>query len=467
MIHALGKIEQPHWASLDRAALRTEIRAGRLTPDHINVLDVYLHKSGDTRYQGAHRAVFEAVAADYGDGWGALSRLKAALLKLTQDRTVIRELEHVMQRLRQARKPAPRPPKQRTRHFSVYPEELPQSWQEALARANADQPGADDRIITPSMRQSIQTKLCECAKVARDRALEPAFTIELMFAYEASLHRRARPLTPTTITSAMTRLRDFARYIGADTAVIAHLNERVRFNERRTTKSTPVKEERVSRLPSLRGTFAIAFDLLGRADLDMNPRHAHRKRNGALAITLLSAIPLRLADAQLTFGKDLLWTGEQYRLNVVSSKTFVPIRAPILGPFQYFIDKVVLAGYGPECLEERRQHCLDTRRPLFVNHDGTTPHAGYTSYLWRRELGTGHHAARTRLHDEFAELGAMGVQMAMQACGQRSERTAEFYRSEAFDFCATRRVQDTLTQLIPDEEWKRYCADLQALNEPD
>jgi hypothetical protein len=53
-------------------------------------------------------------------------------------------------------------------------------------------------------------------------------------------------------------------------------------------------------------------------------------------------------------------------------------------------------------------------------------------------------------------MGARGVELAMRACGHRSEKTAEAYRTRAFERLALDRIHENLAADILDAEWKEF-----------
>ena len=87
-----------------------------------------------------------------------------------------------------------------------------------------------------------------------------------------------------------------------------------------------------------------------------------------------------------------------------------------------------------------------------MTHEDDAMHSGYVSQAWVEALGTGCHAARTKLHDELAELGQEGVELAMRACGQRSEATAEFYRTRAYELAMMKQVHAGMLAGITEDE---------------
>lgn len=388
--------------------------------------------------------------------WGKLTSLRAALRKIFERSPFERELDIAIARWHGPPEDRHRSHKPREKRFSLDISDLPHSWLEALAAMEDGLPGVAANPPAPSMIATTKVKLREFAKVARDRGLAMDLTLEATREYEKSLFNRERPLSPVTIHSAMRQVRDFGRYIGAKEEVLDYLLERVRFHERRSAKIQPKKEAKVLSLPTYSEMFAIAFEMLGEADRLPNPRHAQYRRNAALAITLFAALPLRVADTRISFGKELAWDEAGYKFDLKVSKTGRRFQSRIHPVFAFFIDQVVLQGCAPIYLSEMRESCFQKRRLLFVNYDDTAPHKNYVSFLWSQVLGTGSHAARTKLHDEFARFGSRGVELAMKACGHRSERTAEAYRTAAFERLALEKVHDDLSCNFSDDEWREF-----------
>jgi hypothetical protein len=218
----------------------------------------------------------------------------------------------------------------------------------------------------------------------------------------------------------------------------------------------PQKEEKILSLPDYSDIFAKALDMLGAAQKTRSPRVAQSLRNKAVAITLFCPFPLRVADTRLHFGKELLWDGERYRFNLKISKSGRPYTAYVLPVFAFFIDQLILQGSSGEHLDRLRDDCLRRNRRLFVNYDDSTPHDRYVSYLWSQVFGIGSHAARTHLHDSFGRLGSRGVELAMRACDHRSEKTAEAYRTRAFELLSLERIHDDLAADFTDQEWNEF-----------
>lgn len=350
------------------------------------------------------------------------------------------------------RKPYP----QRARRYSVTPDELPPTWRHALADIADGVPGADFRLPSASMVPTTRTKLCELVKVIRDNDLSTEISVQTMQAYERALRDRVKPLSPRTILSSLRQLRDFGRFLGPNDELEAYFAERIRRMENKVNRTEAQKEAKVLALPTYAEILGKSFDLLGAADCIAHPVRAQQKRNFAVALAIFCPFPMRLADTDLRFGREVFWDGARWHFDLVTAKTHELYRPSLLPVFGFFVDQLVLQGSHPEHLETLRAQCLTQQRPLFVDYTDNVMHAGFVSYAWRVNLGTGCHSARTKIHDELAPLGQEGVELAMRACAQRSERTAEFYRTRAFDLAIIQRVHDATLQGFSEEEWDLY-----------
>lgn len=356
-----------------------------------------------------------------------------------------------------------RPPKHKsdykpkTRKFSLPLEDLPLEWREAIADMEAGIDGIGNPAPAPSIAVSQVQKICELAKVAVDDGFDIAITVQTATAYERNLLERERPVARTTIKSSMVRIRDFASYLGSPEPVMDHLRDRARFHESRAAHDTPRKEQKISLIPSYTEIFEHAFDLLGQAADTGSKRVAQRCRNHAAALVLLCPFPLRVADTQLRFGENVTWDGEQYNLFVpATSKTGEPFHARVASFFELFIDELVLQGADRAYLDELRHRAIAQKRLLFESHGSEPVFDAYVSYAWRETYGTGSHIARTKIHDELAIHGLKGVEGALRACGHRSERSAEHYRTRAFTLLAGDHVRRTAEQGISEDEWGYY-----------
>lgn len=445
-------LAQPHWDGIrDVERIERMVRNGEFTLAALRRLNAIMLNAQDKG------RAFETMAA-FTAGWSKaeLWNTRAAMFAIFENGPLLREIDRVIANHgRSGRKPYPR----RARRFSVFPDELPGRWQAAFRDMVVGYPGEHGTVPSPAMILTMKTKACEIIRVARDAGLAEDLSIPAAIAYERSLVTREKPLSARTILSAIRQIRDLGRYIGADDEVLGHLASRIRIHENRSQGAIPQKEAKIQILPDYSQIFGMALDMLGRAERVRNARSAQRLRNMAVAITLFSPFPLRAADTQLRFGDQILWDGAEYRFDLIVSKTQRRFVTPVIPVFGWFIDQLVLQGGGPEHLADLRAECFQQNRPLFVNYDDSAGHERMVSYYWSEALGTGCHAARTHLHDAFGRFGSRGVELAMRACGQRSERTAEAYRTRAFEMLTRERAHSDMAGAIMDAEWREFFGD--------
>ncbi|WP_157403990.1 hypothetical protein [Paracoccus sp. N5] len=434
---------------------------GRLRTQDLLDVDAFLRVYSEPHPQGSGFELSKLLAK-----WNIhkVKRLRSGMWTLFEGSPMLRELDGLISERVQPAATKYTSYKARARRYSVHPKELPDRWRAALDRMEDGMPGLamidGKRQPAPSasMLTTMRTKVCELVQAARWAGLADELTIDAAIAYEQSLLQRERPLSLVTLKSAIRQVRDFARYLGAPDDVLAHLADRVRYHERRANGYTPLKEARVLALPSYKEIFGMAFDLLGDSDRTKNAKRAQFKRNAAVAITLFCPLPLRVADTVMRFGEHITWDGLGYRFNLILSKNKRPYTAPISPIFGFFIDQMILQGAGAEHLQDLRETCFRGRRHLFVTYEGRVPHDRYVSHLWQQVLGTGSHASRTKLHDQFGQLGSRGVDLALRACGQRNEKTAESYRTRAFQMLAVDKAHADMMGEITDAEWKEFFA---------
>jgi len=304
---------------------------------------------------------------------------------------------------------------------------------------------------------SIDQRVRQLVRACMDHDVQPMLNIACITIYEKSLLSREKPLRRTTIRSSLNAIRDVARYVGSDLDVIQHLENRVRYHEKKAANDMPLKELNIQKIPSYTKIFEQAFDLLDQSNTARHIAKGQKLRNYACAVVLLLPCPLRVGDSELIFGENVNWTGSTWRIDVPeTSKTGDAFGAVLLPLFRVFIDELVLQGADEVYLDELRSAVVDKRRALFEDHLGRPIGKPYVSTAWRRVFGTGSHIARTKIHDEFARLGPAGVEAALVACGHRSHKSAEHYRTRAFHLLAGEHIKTTASNDIYDFEWKEH-----------
>ncbi|QIE44009.1 hypothetical protein G5B39_18575 (plasmid) [Rhodobacteraceae bacterium SC52] len=436
-----GCFSLPGFRALDRFLEALDAR--NLTIDHIE------------------SSVLEAVLREMGSpSVTNLTALLKALSNLFEPPALTLELQKMISEMKKSyrlKKQGPDGRTQRKRKFSVPESALPGSWQAALADMRLGTPGHAASAPAPSVTDTLCRKVSELAKVTQELDLQMVLTKETAVAYERSLLNRERPLAADTIHSSLVHIHHFSKYLGLDKDLVAYLAGRVRLHASRCQTMTPVKQRKAGLIPSYGEILTLAVRMLEEATHQTNPKFSQKQRNHAAAIALFCPFPLRVADSRLCFGETLFWTGDAYRIHIpATSKNDQIFRATLHPFFGQFVDALILRGVSPDYLEQLREQCLEDRRLLFINSNGTAPHANYVSYAWKMVFGTGSHIARTKIHDELARLGPEGVELALKACTHSSPRTADYYRSKMFDSSAEEYVHKTLEDGITEDEWDRY-----------
>lgn len=452
-------LAQPRWQGIDGTAVEALLARGELTTAAIRDLDHCLAYAEDELAAGG-RADAQMFLAFNGDRKYArkLYSARKALMLIFERHPLVGEIALAASELnRRSRASRPQRASARPLLFSVAEADLPAPWRDALGEMRRQLAGFDIAAPAPSTVSGVAMAMRRLGKSATEAGLPVALSRDALVAHERTLAFRDPPLAPATIFISLGHIRHFARYVGADPAIVAHLDQRVRLHRSRTRRAVSRTQDRILKVPSYAAVFALALDLLAAAERATNPVVAQRCRSYAAAIALLCPFPLRVSDSALVFGDDVTWTGENYFLSLTAtSKNQQPFHAPIAPFFQIFIDQLVLQGRPIEELEELRQRCIDTRRALFVDRHDQPYRIGYVSYVWWKVFGTGSHVARTKIHDEFAVFGVAGIEGAMRACTHRTDSSTEFYRSLAFTRLSGEHVHRALEQDVSMSEWEAY-----------
>ena len=171
-----------------------------------------------------------------------------------------------------------------------------------------------------------------------------------------------------------------------------------------------------------------AHDLLERAP--MIPHAATRRLTylvaGALA--LLSKLPIRSLDLrQGRLGHEFRRDGEGWRVDLLTSKTGVPIRGRLAPELTRYLDEVLLQGTTADELWSIRDERLG--RPLFGN--ATRNFAPYGDDWLRQHftplIGHGPHIVRTLIFEACHLDADLDTQVAGALCGHRSALSGKAY----------------------------------------
>lgn len=453
------------WAEFSSQEVSASIEAGDLTLKGLRCLDRFialLEERGltiDTVEDAAIEDMLKQVRGHSPAMGKALMRalshfFETPSLMLAIQAAITKKIASYTQR---SKVPKPDGRKNRKRNFSLPVAEFPDEWRMAIEEMRCGMAGQDAPAPAPSVCDTLSRKVGELAKVTKDLGIPTELTRDTAVAYERSLLNRDRPLAAVTIHTSMVHIHHFAKYLGLDEDLVGYLGQRVQVHEKRLQTLTPTKQRRASLIPSYAEILERACAMRDKAERVANPKISQKLRNHAAAIALFCAFPLRVADTKLRFGESLLWTGEAYQIHIAAtSKTGAHFHVTLHPFFAEFVDALILRGVSGQYLDQLRDRCLEDRRLLFINANGSAPHENYVSYAWKSVFGTGNHIARTKIHDEMAALGPRGVELALAACTHGSPRTAEYYRSKMFDLHAEHHVHKVLEDGITEEEWELY-----------
>ncbi|MDO6721654.1 hypothetical protein Q4560_00085 [Celeribacter halophilus] len=344
---------------------------------------------------------------------------------------------------------ARRPAIGRTRRLkkSVALTALPRTWQQALSDMAAGFDRNAELPPTAAMHSTITMKMRQLGFEAVTADLSIELSEETVRAYARALIKR--DVKPATLRASFSAVLKFARYIGANEAVIELLLELCRTYERKAKNSPKTKYAKLQNT----GYSPIAIvqraqEILDRAENKQSFKDQNAARNKAAALALFSVLPIRLADTRLIFGKTLLWEEDRYVIRTRLSKNGNLWTADVDARLAKFIDALILRGTDAIWLDTMRTSCINQYRPLFITVRGKNVGYNYVSDAWRSEFGTGEHIARTILHTFLgSELGVAGTDMAMAACGQNSFKTAAAYQDETLHKAQRVKAQNELEQI--------------------
>lgn len=453
-------LQKPIWNDVDRDHVAALLETGKIRVQHVRELDEFLTfrtSLGDEELEpDAIRAGLTRFRHVDG-GLDKLRRVRRALLLIFDEADLAAELAEAISAGIRPGPPAAQRQRGRALKQSISVTDLPVLWQRALADMRDGFPGEDGTSPAPEIVKGISRTMRQIGKIALDAGLPIDLTTELAIAYERSLKRRKDPLSPWTIKKYLQDIRMFARYLGAEPEFQDHITERYRRQTRQAEKAPTRLDFRAAKVPDFQAVLSLSFNMLDEARETINLNSAHTLRNRAAALALVSPLPLRIADLTIFFGQNITWNGDQYHLHIPeTSKKGHPYNTNIHPVFGHFIDQLVLHERPSSQLEKAREACLREGRALFVNRTEEPVHRNYVSTCWWHVFGTGSHVARAKIHDQLSRLGPRGVELALAACGHRSDESAEPYRSRAFDFMACDFVRDSLLSQISDEEWKEF-----------
>ncbi|MBO9436474.1 hypothetical protein J7394_19830 [Ruegeria sp. R13_0] len=447
-------LQHPRWDPLI-ATLNTD----SVTAPQMRILDKFLAFIEDRQIASIWELnVSECLSFDAGyQSANRLRALKRAMQAVFPGQPAILVLTDAIRETEAAnRKPGAAKPRMRALKVSVPADELPRHWTDALAELEAGFDRGGVIAPSPEMIPTYRMKLRQLAYSARKAGVMEGFSTDAIKAYARDM--RGRGLAAATQLASFSALKKSARYVGTDPEVLELLSELLRKAEERARKAPKNKYEKLQKTGySPVAIIDRADDLLKEATTLTCPQSQQAARNTAAALALFSVLPVRLADTRLVLGEHVYWRDGVYALHVTLSKNGGTYDAQIDPRLNCFIDALILRGCDEAWLDQMREDCQKTKRPLFIRNDGEAVGYNYVSDCWRRVYETGEHIARTILHTFLGvERGIAGTDMAMAACGQTSPATAAKNQAEMVGKARRLQGQKSLAGLVDDTHMKLF-----------
>ena len=371
-------------------------------------------------------------------------------------------------RILASKKPRGKPRKPQPRRISVYPQELPQAWLQALAAMKRGRHHPDMKCPAPSIIRGIETALCQLARCCRnsERPIElslPAIRdyIEFLTTTKSPRGKARRPVTLEMRVDALLR---FARYTSAESDILEALGIALERRKLEKEKVLALKHRKAAEIGPVRTVLDKAVEQLARSRTERTLTRRMTRLNHASSLALFVLLPVRLSDTCLVWGRDIVWDGTGYFVAFITNKTRAPVRRRLPAFLTPFLDALLLRGLDDAFLPAVRDRAMREQRPLLTQRSERKVFDEYVSHAWRRHLGTGQHISRTLVHTQLGKLGPEGVEAALEACAQRDERTRKFYQGKAVADALLITSRDLLIDEFTDEEIEEYFPDLDAEN---
>lgn len=342
------------------------------------------------------------------------------------------------------------------RRLSVYPWDLPEPWQVALRRAAKGLPSHASAAPSKDILKRLRQKLCQFAWFADQMGFPRALASTVVEAHledmEARLSARPRGIRWATLRATVEDLHRFARYLGSVSADdIRYLRMRLSRYETFEKGQDALKFQALLETGNTTlGVLEKADALLEQANHEEGRAARHRLRNAGAILGLFAIAPLRNANAELVFGKTLLWEAGTWVIDTEITKTrnHNPERLiiPLEPEFARYVDARVLGDISPRYLPERRAQAVQEGWFFITHPNGSRPHPAYIPRIFKDHTGTSLTTSRTMLHtDQSISRGEVGTRDTMVAAHQTSPRTAKKYQSKSVRQVAIQRVQDAAT----------------------
>lgn len=301
-----------------------------------------------------------------------------------------------------------KPRRDYVRKISIYPDDLPLSWQNHLADI-LDRRDDGDIKLAPDLYDRMTRKLCQYGWYLRENDMPLDFEIPSLrafYAFETTrISNRGAPLSTSTIIATFADLRDFLRFSKVyPKRLIKELNKLLKKLRDRADVETAQKFEALAAI-DITTIHPRAEAILAEVAKQTNPANRVIKRNRALAIAVPPLTPLRREWHDLRFGRDLVWNEGRYRLrdyklrktrHLIGREEYPGSVHPSV---QHFVDARLLQDDDTKYLDALREKAEEQEWPLFVHPDGALVAENYVSQVWSSEFQTGAHICRSIVYD--------------------------------------------------------------------
>jgi hypothetical protein len=367
-------------------------------------------------------------------------------------------------RILACKKPRGKPRRPQPRRISVYPHELPEAWQQALAAMRKGLSRPDTNCPAPSIVTGIDTALCQLAKCCRngDRPIElslPAIRDYVAF-LTTTQSPRGKARRPATYEMRVGALLLYARYTSEPADLIEALRIALERRQQDSDKVLALKHGKAAEIGAVKTVLEKAVEQLARSRTERTVTWRMTRLNDAASLALFVLLPVRLSDTCLVWGKHIVWDGTGYFVAFITNKTRAPVRRRLPDFLTPVLDALLLRGLDEAFLPAVRERAIREQRPLLALRSEHKVFDEYVSHAWRRHFGTGQHISRTLVHTQLGKLGPEGVEAALEACVQRDERTRKFYQGKAVADALLIAGRDLLIDDLTDEEFDEYFPDL-------
>jgi hypothetical protein len=352
------------------------------------------------------------------------------------------------------------PRTQWSRKLSVEREKLPVEWGKSLTVLESGVSQTGRQCPPKSVIKVMRELLCAYAFFCEKNGFSANFDTTTMIAYLRD--SKLRGVKASTRIIRVSKLHDFTRHLPAsnvdDTALRSLAAE-----QRREAKRETAQKFINRKIHSFREPLTKAVMLLERSRGNVSSSKRSMYLRHALALCLLTFVPLRSGDTNLRLCDEITFDDDRYWMNVKTSKTGERINVPLCHFLTPFFDALILQGCDERLLPTMREKAIKERQLLFSFESGQRRSPKCVANIWRRYFNCGPHFARTLLHEELGKLGPKGLEQALLLCVQKDERTAVYYRGKSFYDATMLLSQEILFEEFSSRELEEFAPGLDAV----